>query len=133
VPTRSVDLIITSLPNSWFTTRHLLSFLWWFLFLRRRCSVLGLSLSDLVQFLAFRSLFLGSSPTFVQFFALRSWTCFSADVCLILCLSLLDLFLVSSPFALGFVPCLFAVVCSAAASIIFIGFYTLVNAKNFFM
>jgi hypothetical protein len=40
------------------------------------------------------------------------------------------LFLVSSPFALGLVSCLFAVVCSAPASIIFIGSYTLANAKT---
>jgi hypothetical protein len=36
----------------------------------------------------------------------------------------------SFPFALGLISCSFAVVCSAPASIIFIGFYTLVNAKT---
>ena len=51
-------LWIWSLPNSWFTARHLLSFSSWFLFLRRRCSILCPSLLDL---------FLVSSPSSVQY------------------------------------------------------------------
>jgi hypothetical protein len=68
VPTRSVDLIITELL------------------------VLPLGICTLFH--------RGSCfhrPTFVQFFALRSPTWFFADVCSVLCLSLLDLFLGSSP------------------------------------
>ena len=108
VPTRSVDLIITEL------------------LVYRSASAL------------FLIVILVSSPTFVQFFAFRSPTWFFAAVCSVLRLSLSDFVLRrrlfnSLPFALGLVSCFFAVVCSAPASIIFTGFYTLANAKTSFM
>ena len=99
-------LWIWSLPNSWFTARHLLSFSSWFLFLHRRCLVLGLSLSDLVL-----------RRQFVQFSPFALLLGFFSDVCSVVRLSLSDLVLCrclfnSLPFALGLVSCFIAVVCS---------------------